>query len=90
MSGVSGQIPPLVEDEDVAGVIGLEHPGPAIQPRGAEHAGEQRLHRGEAHGVPALEQREADGDAEVSLAQARRADQDEGPSLRDEPFVEIA
>ena len=51
-------------------MIGLEHPGPAIQPRGAEHAGEQRLHRGEAHGVPPLEQREADGDARWARRQA--------------------
>jgi hypothetical protein len=71
-------------------VVGFEHPGPALQARSAQHAGEQGLHRREAHSAAALEQREADGDAEVRLTQTRRADQDERVSLGDEALVEVA
>jgi hypothetical protein len=88
--GVGGELAELIADEDGAGVIGLEDLGAAVETRRSQDACEQRLHRGEAHGVAALEQREADRNAEVGLAQARGADQDQRPPLRDEAFVEVA
>ena len=68
----------------------LEDLGAPIEPGRPEHAGEQRLDGGEAHGVAALEQRQADGDREVGLAETRRPDETERVALGDEAIVEIA
>lgn len=49
-----------------------------------------RRHGDETHTVPALEQGEADGDAEVSITQARPANENQRTPLDDEALVEIA